>query len=60
MRKGEKLYKFLMNKMNELPEQEHHKAMSPSAIAAEEYANSFGYLEEMTDEEFDKVLKPDD
>ena len=56
MRKGEKLYKFLMNKINELPEQEHHKAMSPSAIAAEELYNGLEYLEEMTDEEFDEII----
>lgn len=56
MRKGEKLYNFLNNKMNERPEQEHHKTMSPSAIAAEEYAYSFAYLEQMTDEEFNKIV----
>jgi hypothetical protein len=56
MRKGEKLYNFLTKKMNELPEQEHHKTMNPSAIAAEEYANSFGYLSEMSDQEFDEII----
>jgi hypothetical protein len=43
--------------MNELPEQEHYKTMSPSAIAADEYGYAFGYLEQMTDEEFDRILK---
>jgi hypothetical protein len=57
MRKGKKLYNYLTKKMNELQEQERHKTMSPSAIAADEYGYAFGYLEQMTDEEFDRILK---
>lgn len=56
MTKGKKLYMFLMNKMDKLPDQEHYKSMSPAAIYAEEYYIVLDSLNEINDEELDKIL----
>ena len=51
MRKGEKLYNFLYDRDCETIDYG-----SPSQIDAAEAWSRLGYLEEMTDEEFDKIL----
>ena len=56
MRKGEKLYMFLMDRMDKLPDQEHYKSMSPSSIYAEQYYTVLDSLNEINDEELDKIL----
>jgi hypothetical protein len=51
MRKGEKLYNFLYNR-----EIETIDYGSPNQIDAAEAWSRLGYLEEMTDDEFDKII----
>ena len=57
MRKAEKVYVFLIEKMNNIPNKEHYSSMSPFEIFAEELSDTLDILHKMSDEEFDKIFK---
>ena len=56
MRKGEKIYMYLAEKMHNMPEQEDYKSMSPATIFLDEFSRTMEILHYMSDEDFDKIL----
>jgi hypothetical protein len=54
LNKGKKLYEFLYNKI--IDKHIGSGALSPSANSAEEAWEALSYLEDMTDEELERII----